>query len=332
MKKTITIALVTAMLVTLVSVFATAATTIAITVTPPTAGETVSSVGIKVNGSSHMAIGCFDYDTYHSTFEEFKNNKNFDSEKDSYLGVDGKDISNTSCIANKKYIAVFFTMDDENPFPSGTALNVVGSDEYGIIYNGGTDLYGYVVFTPNGSNIDSDQSTTEPDNTPTGNTSPENTPSDTSGNNTTSANTSSSHDVTVTYQKADEPTTVYKVDITWGSLAFTYTEESKGTWNTSTHQYENPEESSWSCAQGANAITVKNHSNAAVNVSFSYEAKNDFSSVTGSFSNNTISLATAEGKSPSDAPSGAVNLYLDGTINEPFTGESTCGTVTVTIN
>ncbi len=331
MKKTIAIAMVTALLVTLMSVFAAAAASITITVTTPSVGEPIQSVKVTANGNSYWPMGCFDYDTYYSTFKNFENNGNFSQDMYSYVGVDGTDIKETDCVANTKYIAVFLIINDESTFSDGTILNVATGEESGILYIGTNELCCYMVFTPAG-NSDSNQDVTNPGDTASGSTTPDDTPADNGNNSTTNTVTPSFKDVVVTYQEAEEPLTIYKVDIVFGSMEFTYTEESKGTWNTSTHQYENPEESSWSCAQGANVITITNHSNAAVNVSLSYDAKEAFSSVTGSFSKSMLSLETAEEKLPANAPSATVNLSLSGTIDEPFTGESTCGTVTVTIN
>ncbi|MCD8013404.1 MAG: hypothetical protein LUG99_09540 [Lachnospiraceae bacterium] len=74
---------------------------------------------------------------------------------------------------------------------------------------------------------------------------------------------SSSADVTATY-KSSETATVYSVDITWGSLEFTYTEAGAQTWDPSTHTYSEAEEGGWSYEKGSNILTITNHSNSAV--------------------------------------------------------------------
>ena len=73
------------------------------------------------------------------------------------------------------------------------------------------------------------------------------------------------HDVTGEFVGTDVAT-VYSVDITWGSLEFTYTEASKGVWNPETLKYEGAVAGGWTCATNADKITVTNHSNAAVSV------------------------------------------------------------------
>lgn len=70
--------------------------------------------------------------------------------------------------------------------------------------------------------------------------------------------------VSGTYVPGSATSTVYYVDITWGSMEFTYTDAAEGTWNPQDHTYDNSTAAAWSCADGANKITVTNHSNAPV--------------------------------------------------------------------
>ncbi|MCD8120590.1 MAG: hypothetical protein LUE29_14135 [Lachnospiraceae bacterium] len=72
-----------------------------------------------------------------------------------------------------------------------------------------------------------------------------------------------SADVTATYESS-ETEIVYSVDITWGSLEFTYTEAGAQTWDPSTHTYSEAEEGGWSYEEGSNILTITNHSNSAV--------------------------------------------------------------------
>ncbi|MCD8120591.1 MAG: hypothetical protein LUE29_14140 [Lachnospiraceae bacterium] len=75
---------------------------------------------------------------------------------------------------------------------------------------------------------------------------------------------SSSADVTATYESS-EAATVYSVDITWGSLEFTYKAEGTGTWDPSTHEYiTSDDETGWTYEEGSNLVTITNHSNSAV--------------------------------------------------------------------
>lgn len=57
---------------------------------------------------------------------------------------------------------------------------------------------------------------------------------------------------------------VFKVDIAWGSMDFTYQAASKGTWDTQNYVYTNPVEAKWTYEEGANEIKIINHSNREV--------------------------------------------------------------------
>lgn len=121
------------------------------------------------------------------------------------------------------------------------------------------------------------------------------------------------HSVTANYVAGQDGGTVYGVDIFWGSMVFTYTDASKGTWNAETHKYENAAEAAWSCDEGANIIIVTNHSNAGIVVTPSYTAETAYSDATMSFDKTTLTLATADN---SEGDNGA--------------GKATTGTITVT--
>ncbi len=105
--------------------------------------------------------------------------------------------------------------------------------------------------------------------------------------------TNGTQNVTGKYAPATESNPVYKVDISWGSMAFTYTAASKGTWSTSSHIYEGAKDAAWSWAEGANEIKVTNHSNDDIAVTPSYTADSDYSAVSMNFSGSLI-LATAD--------------------------------------
>lgn len=56
---------------------------------------------------------------------------------------------------------------------------------------------------------------------------------------------------------------VYRVDIEWQNLNFTYTVANSGTWDPANHKYTNVRENTWSAA---GTVTLTNHSNAVVTV------------------------------------------------------------------
>lgn len=135
------------------------------------------------------------------------------------------------------------------------------------------------------------------------------------------------NNVTATYAAtANDESAVYYVDVTFGAMAFTYTDAAK-TWNPSTHKYElQGAEGAWTCADGANKITVTNHSNKGVTATLSYAAANDYDDVEGNFDKTTLNIGDATGGS---AVSEEAYLTLDGAL---ASGSGvTVGTVTVAI-
>lgn len=142
---------------------------------------------------------------------------------------------------------------------------------------------------------------------------------------------SDSADVKGTYVAGGTAATVYSVDIAWGSMDFTYTDASQGTWDPQTHKYGGGVDSTWSCAEDANKITVTNHSNAAVNAKFSYASATGYSGISGDFSENTLNLDTAVGTEVTSAPSGSVTISLSGELSSATSANTKIGTVTVTL-
>lgn len=142
---------------------------------------------------------------------------------------------------------------------------------------------------------------------------------------------SDSAEVKGTYVAGGTAETIYSVDVAWGSMEFTYTDASEGTWNPSNHKYDGGRAAAWSCSDGANKINVTNHSNAAVTVRFSYASESEYSEIIGSFSNEEANLASAVDTEPLNAPSDSVILNLNGVLSSEKTVSTKIGTVTVTL-
>ncbi len=140
-----------------------------------------------------------------------------------------------------------------------------------------------------------------------------------------------SHDVTATYKEGDKSNVIYSVDVTWGSMEFTYTSPAQGTWNPDTHAYDGAQTTgTWTCEDGANAITVINHTNAAVNVNLTYASAETYAAISGSFDKAELALATAAGTTVDQAPSASAALTLTGEL--PASEEAvTIGSITVTL-
>lgn len=111
--------------------------------------------------------------------------------------------------------------------------------------------------------------------------------------------------------------TVYSVDINWGSMKFTCTVDKEGTWNPETHTYDNATPGVWSCEEGANVVTVTNHSNAQVGVSVYFkEEVRPFDGITGTFTNSEYTLKSGEGTTYEKADKKSSVLTLEGTISK----------------
>lgn len=141
---------------------------------------------------------------------------------------------------------------------------------------------------------------------------------------------SDAFDVTGTYVAGGTAATRYSVDVTWGSMEFTYTGASAGTWNPETHEYDGAVAAGWSCAQDANKITVTNHSNADVTVAFSYTAEAG-NGIVGSFTKSELTLNSAVGTAVTGAPTDSTTLDLTGALSSENTAGTKIGTVTVTL-
>ena len=131
-----------------------------------------------------------------------------------------------------------------------------------------------------------------------------------------------------TYQAAEAPADVISVDIVWDAMDFTYTAPSKGTWNASTHEYENATEGGWAATSGTDPkITVTNHSNVPVNANFAFATAVD--GLNGSFTKAALVLDSAEGTELSNAPKDETAFSVSGSAID---ADKSLGTITVTVN
>ena len=204
----------------------------------------------------------------------------------------------------KDYIVIFSVT--ATSVPSNTTFAFGNDITGGTLYlnplnNGATMLYGYIKFTP--SLILQSQSM----------------------------------DVCATYLEPEAPEPVYSVNISFDSMEFIYTAESKDNWNYTDHKYETITPASWSFDN--NSITVTNHSNVPVTASFSYAAAPGFVDVVnGSFTDDskeplpsTQGLSSADDTSDAAKKSTTVYLLLEGILPADTPIGTKCGTVTVTI-
>ena len=137
-------------------------------------------------------------------------------------------------------------------------------------------------------------------------------------------------DVKAVYNDKVSIPTVYSVDLTWGTMEFTYTATGTKTWNPSTNQYDINTNAVWT--ESGNDITVKNNSNTAVTASFAFAPLATYNTVTGSFSNTSVSLAAADKENVAATElTGSTALTLDGTLDKAVNTLTNVGKITVTI-
>ena len=147
----------------------------------------------------------------------------------------------------------------------------------------------------------------------------------------TEADKSATKAVKASYHSGAGGGTVYSVDITWGNMAFTYSDGSGSTWDPMTHTSKAGGTGGWS--HNGNTVTVTNHSNTEVTATLAYASTEGFKGISGSFGNkSTMNLATAVGTAVSEAPKDTAALTLDGTLDSSVKAPTQIGTITVTIN
>jgi len=147
--------------------------------------------------------------------------------------------------------------------------------------------------------------------------------------------TSDSKTVTATYSAAD--TTVYSVDIIWGSMNFVYAEESEGTWLPDSHTYTNPVKAGWQypidpdTGLAANEVKIVNHSNTHIGYAVTFEPSTHTTNkgLKYSLKNSEDTITSAVGTSFNNAYYKIASLTLDG--DSPG-GTFEVGTLTVMIN
>ncbi len=113
---------------------------------------------------------------------------------------------------------------------------------------------------------------------------------------------------------------VYYVDVTWGSFENTYKTNDVKVWNPETLMYEIREGTpEWTSADGANIVSVTNHSNTHITAVISYTPSAGYGDISASFDKSVIDLAApAENSSYESAPRDIATFSLSG----KFSGES----------
>ncbi len=149
----------------------------------------------------------------------------------------------------------------------------------------------------------------------------------------------SEKDVFAKMELISEADTVYYVDISWGDMEFNYNAgKVTKTWNPSTHAYEETvvsAENTWSCATGADMITVTNRSNKALEAVVSAEINEEYSGISVHIDSERISLADASigaTLTESGTPStGSAKITLSGELTNKNASKTEIGNVIITI-
>lgn len=138
-----------------------------------------------------------------------------------------------------------------------------------------------------------------------------------------------SKDVTAKYEKTENEETIYAVDIAWGDLSFTYSENTEKTWNPNTHTYDTVTEGEWDKTEAA--IKVTNHSNAAVDVTMAITPVAD-TGLEVTLTGGNATLAAGEVGNVDGAASVTGTVKISGTPNNTVTEAGIkVASVTVTI-
>lgn len=133
----------------------------------------------------------------------------------------------------------------------------------------------------------------------------------------------------------EQLTVVYKVDVEWESLEFTFNFDGSKTevlWNPDTHQYEKDGAAATGTWDRTTAkVTVKNHSNADVKATALFDTAKSSTKlgVTATIAEDEQTIANAEGTAVADAPKAEYTVTVTGT---PTTmNQFTVDTITVSI-
>lgn len=127
----------------------------------------------------------------------------------------------------------------------------------------------------------------------------------------------------------DAPETKYWVEVTWGSLLFTY---KQGTWDVDAHEYT---AGTWGNNGNTATITIENHSNAEIWFTCSKAEDADNHGFTITLDNmaktNVASAETTYGEENGPTETVLLTVGVDAEALLDYAGEVTVGTVTITI-
>lgn len=121
----------------------------------------------------------------------------------------------------------------------------------------------------------------------------------------------------------------YSVELYWGAMEFTFTDETIGDWDASTHEYEVIEAAAW--AATGNTVTVKNMSSKDIVASFAYASGSDFNTVEGLFDYTQVTVDGCQNLAVGEEAFVVSTLTLTGFLSDDTPESTTIGEVTVSI-
>lgn len=139
----------------------------------------------------------------------------------------------------------------------------------------------------------------------------------------------SSDEVKINIIAGEGQAIVYKVDITWKDLTFTYSNSKAAQWNPDEHAYNiGGANAGWDKTSIAEAITVANHSNATITVNSvvtPYTENNRGIEVTCTTADSTTLEMPAVGSAQSEAPCAKFTVALTNPNAKPADESATTG-------
>ena len=136
-------------------------------------------------------------------------------------------------------------------------------------------------------------------------------------------------DVQAKYVDGVESPDVYSVDVTWGSMQFTYSTSGTREWDPSTHKYTDDVTGGWT--ESGNTVTVTNHSNRDVKVAFAYETAHGFDGIRGTFSVTSDTLSAGVEGNVAGADSVSTTLKLSGSLANNVSEFTKVGSITISL-
>ena len=120
----------------------------------------------------------------------------------------------------------------------------------------------------------------------------------------------------------EKPGDVFSIDIEWGALSCTYTQEGTPTWNPSNHEYTfSSSTAQWS--YDGNEFNITNHSNCGLDLEFEFEKNNNIDGTyDGVLLYSTGSLAAARLGLVAFAPKFTNSITFNGNLSPAYAGIS----------